>query len=113
MPGFLVQVGAQIMCPHGGGQVQIAPTQARVTLGGQPAATLTDPCTVAGCPYQDMSTSVPVPMPCVNVQWLVGATRVTIGGQPALLGTSTGTCIGSSAPGPPTVAMTQSRVRGA
>lgn len=110
MPGMLVHVGATIMCTHGG-TVSVAPGQPRVLLGGQPAATMGDQYPVAGCPFQ---VPGPKPQPCVKVQWTVPATRVFVNRQPVILQTSTG--IGQSAEqipgGPPTVAVTQVRVKG-
>ncbi len=103
-----VQVGATMICPHGG-QVSIIPTNMRVTAGGQPLAVLADTFLVAGC----AQTGTP-PGPCVKVQWLVPAARVTIGGQPAILQSSTGLCLTASAvpAGPPSVIVTQLRVQG-
>lgn len=72
----------------------MSPAQTRVTLSGQPAATLLDVDTVAGCPFVTGSN----PMPCTTVQWIVGATRVMIGGSPALTETSTAICIPNGTP---------------
>lgn len=116
MPGFLVHVGATITCSHGG-TVSVAPGQPRVMLGGQPAATIGDQYPVAGCPFQIPIAPPPgatKPQPCVKVQWTVPATRVFVNRQPVILQTSTG--LGLSAEqipgGPPTVAVTQVRVKG-
>jgi hypothetical protein len=105
--GPLIQVGASLRCPHVG-QVAIAPSNTRVLLGGQPAATATDTFVIAGCTFM----AGPVPHPCVKVQWLVPAARVRIGGQPALLQSSTGLCVAVDlAPqGAPQVVQTQARV---
>ena len=113
MPGFLVHVGASMMCSHGG-TVSVVPGQPRVMLGGQPAATMADQYPVAACPFQVPVGAGTKPQPCVKVQWTVPATRVFVNRQPVILQTSTG--IGQSAEqipgGPPTVAVTQVRVRG-
>jgi hypothetical protein len=81
MPGFLLHLGATVLCAHGGQATPSAPNP-RVLLSGQPATTLGAPYLVAGC-------AMPPPIagngPCVTGQWLMGATRVLIGGQPALL----------------------------
>jgi len=50
MPGFLVHVGAAIICPHGG-QAQIISSNTRVLVGGMPVATMTDVTLVAGCAF--------------------------------------------------------------
>lgn len=106
MPGTLVQLGASILCPHGG-QVQITPTAPRVTSNGQPLATVGDVYLVSGC----VPPGPPGQPPCANVKWMVGALRVKIGGQPALLNTSVGMAMGGI-PGPPIVGATQLRVKG-
>src|SRR5262245_22460802 len=110
MPGFLFHVGATAICPHGG-QVSTVPGNPRVLLGGQPAATLADTYLVAGCAF-----TVPPgkPQPCIKVQWIVPALRVLIGGQPAILQDSTGLCQSAEQipQGPPSVVVTQVRVRG-
>lgn len=107
---FLTHVGFTAMCPHGG-QVQVVPGNARVKLGGQPAASLADQFLISGCPF---TLPPAVPSPCVTIQWVVPATRVMLGGQPAILQTSTGLCLAATqAPqGPPTVVTTQARVMG-
>ncbi len=110
MAGFLVHVGATAICPHGG-QVSVISTNARVLVGGQPVGTFGDTYLVAGCPF----TVPPAkPQPCVKVQWMVPAARVMIGGQPAILQASTGLCLSPEQipQGPPTVVVTQVRVRG-
>lgn len=110
MPGFLVQVGATLMCPHAG-QVNIITSNARVTAGGQPVATMSDQFIVAGCPF----TLPPAkPQPCVKVQWLVPAARVMINNQPAILQSSSGLCqsVEQIPQGAPIVVLTQLRVRG-
>ena len=106
----LFHVGAQAMCPHAG-QVSTVPGSARVTVGGQPVATMADTYPIAGCPF-----TVPPgkPQPCIKVQWLVPATRVTAGGQPVILSTSSGLCLSAEQipQGPPSVVVTQMRVTG-
>jgi hypothetical protein len=113
MPGTLCHVGMTATCPHGG-QVQVAPGNPRVKLGGQPAATMGDQYTIAGCPFQVPIGTGTKPQPCVKVQWLVPAMRVRIGGQFAILQSSTGLCQSAEQipQGPPTVSVTQLRVKG-
>lgn len=109
MPGPIFHVGATAICPHGG-QVQTISTNARVLVGGMPAATMGDTYLVAGCVF----TVGTKPQPCVRVQWLVPAVRVTVMGQPVILQTSTGLCISADQipAGPPAVLVTQPRVVG-
>lgn len=110
MGSSLFHVGATAMCPHGG-QVSTTPGSPRVTLGGQPTATMGDTFLVAGCAF-----TVPPgkPQPCTKVQWLMPATRVRIGGQLAILQSSSGLCQSADQipGGPPSVVVTQLRVRG-
>ena len=102
MPGFLIQEGATVMCAHGG---QAMPTVASpsIALEGMPAAVLSDPWVVAGCP------AVPPPIPpCVTAQWVVGTTRVTSFGQPLVIAGGVAVCAPSGTPLLPVV--TQVRV---
>ncbi len=104
MPGFLVQVGAQVVCSHGGQATPTAPNS-RVTLGGQPSVLITAPYTVAGC-------SLPPPTaangPCVSAQWLSGTTRVLSNGQPLVVQSSQSICAPTGTP--LIIAVTQTRV---
>lgn len=108
MPGSIYHVGASAICPHGG-QITVISSNARVLVGGMPAATLADTCVVAGCAF-----TVPPgkPQPCVKVQWLVPALRVLVNGQPVILQTSTGLCLSAEQipQGPPAIVATQPRV---
>lgn len=110
MPGFLLHVGASVMCPHGG-PVNIISTNTRVLVSGQPVATMGDTYLVAGCAF---TVPGPKPQPCIKTQWLVPAARVFVNGQPAILQTSTGICQSAEQipQGPPIVAATQVRVIG-
>lgn len=109
MPGPIFHVGATAICPHGG-QVQTISSNARVLLGGMPAATIADTYLVAGCAFA-VGTK---PQPCIRVQWLVPAVRVMVMGQPVILQTSAGLCLSAEQipQGPPTVLVTQPRVVG-
>lgn len=113
MPGFLVHVGAQAMCPHGG-QVTFITANSRVMVNGQPAITVADTFTIAGCPFQIPIPSGTKPQPCVTGRWITPATRVTINGQPAILQMSSGLCQSAEQipQGPPNVSVVQSRVSG-
>jgi hypothetical protein len=113
MPGMLLHVGITATCPHGG-QVSVAPGQPRVTLGGQPAATMGDQFPIAACPFQVPVGTATKPQPCVKVLWTVPAMRVRVGGQFVLLSASTGICQSAEQipAGPPSVSVTQQRVKG-
>ncbi len=106
MPGFLLHVGATVMCAHGG-QAQPTAPNPRVMVGGQPIVTQTTLYTIAGCPFTVPPGS---PMPCVTGQWVSAATRVRAGGQPVLLQDSQAICTPNGTP--LTIVVTQARVRG-
>jgi hypothetical protein len=105
MPGFLLHVGASVLCVHGG-QAQPTAPNPRVRVGGQPVVTQPSPHVVAGCPFTTGSN----PMPCVTAQWVTGATRVLAGGQPVLLQDSQAVCVPNGTG--VIIASTQTRVRG-
>lgn len=87
MPGFVLHVGATVLCMHGGQAQPTAPLP-RVLLGGQPAVGQATPYVVAGCPFVP-----PAAGPCVSAQWVVAATRVLSGGVPLVLQDSTAVCV--------------------
>ena len=106
MPGYLLHLGATVLCLHAG-QAQPVTSNPRVKVGGQPIVTQPTTYTVAGC------TLPPPPAangPCVTAQWVTAATRVKAGGIPILLQDSQAICA-------PTgtglnVVVTQVRVKG-
>ncbi len=104
MPGFLVQVGATVLCAHGG-QAQPTAPNARVLVSGQPTVLITAPYTVAGC-------TMPPPNagngPCVTAQWTSGTTRVTSQGQPLVVQSSQAVCTPTGTP--LMITVTQTRV---
>jgi hypothetical protein len=106
MPGFLLHVGAQVMCAHGG-QAQPTVPNPRVAVMGQPTVAMTAPYVIAGC-------ALPPPIaangPCVMAQWITAATRITSNGQPLLLLDSQAICAPTGTP--LLIVMTQTRVTG-
>jgi len=94
MPGFLVHVGAQVMCSHGG-QAQPTAPNPRVTVSAQPTVTIAPPYAVAGC-------TLPPPIaangPCVTATWLTGSTRVLANGQPLVVQSSSSICAPTGTP---------------
>jgi hypothetical protein len=94
MPGFLVQVGAQVFCSHAG-QAQATVPNPRVVLSGAPSVLITSPYLVAGC-------ALPPPPaangPCVSATCLTGTTRVTSNGQPLVVQSTTSICAPSGTP---------------
>ena len=105
MPGFLLHVGATVMCAHAG-QAQPTSPNPRVKLGGQPVVTQAAPYTVAGCPFNVAGA----PSPCVTAQWVTAATRVRAGGLPVLLQDSQAICAPNGTP--LNIVVTQVRVKG-
>ena len=106
MPGFLLHVGATVLCAHGG-QAQPTVPNPHVRVGGQPTVTQTAPYAVAGCP---LPPPIAANGPCVTAQWVIGALRVTSNGQPLLLQTSQAICAPTGTP--VNIVLTQTRVRG-
>ena len=94
MPGFLLHVGAQVQCLHGGIAQPTVPNP-RVTVSGQPTVLMTGPYAIAGC-------AMPPPAagngPCVTAQWVTGATRLLSNGQPLLLLDSQAICAPTGTP---------------
>lgn len=105
MPGYLLHIGAVVICAHAGQAQPVAPDQ-RVTVGGQPIATQPSPYVISGCIFNVLGVLVP----CVTAQWVSAATRVRAGGAPVLLQDSQAVCAPN---GTPVIVMsTQTRVRG-
>ena len=104
MPGFLVHVGAQVLCAHTGQATPTVPNP-RVTVSGQPTVLLTTPYVVAGCTFPPPTAGNG---PCVTGQWLVGTIRVTSLGQPLVVQSSQGICAPTGTP--LLIVVTQTRV---
>jgi hypothetical protein len=104
VPGFILHLGATVLCSHGGQATPTAPFP-RVLVSGQPITTLPAPYVVAGC-------ALPPPPaangPCVTAQWVVGAVRVLAGGQPVLVQSSQAICAPTGTP--LQILLTQTRV---
>ena len=105
MPGFLLHLGATVLCAHAGQAMPTSPDP-RVRVSGQPIVTQPAPYTVAGCPFT-VGTS---PSPCVTAQWVTAAIRVKASGMPVLLQDSQAICTPNGTP--LMIAATQTRVRG-
>jgi hypothetical protein len=94
MPGFLIHVGATVLCSHAG-QAQATVPNPRVVVSGQPTVAMSAPWVVAGC-------ALPPPPgangPCVNAQFITGSTRVTSSGQPLLCFDSQAICAPTATP---------------
>lgn len=105
MPGFILHLGATVMCVHSGTATPTAPNP-RVSVTGQPVTVLTTPYTIAGCTFPAMTGGNSPP--CVTAQFTVGATRVMAGGQPVLVQSSQATCVPNGTP--VIISVTQTRV---
>ncbi|HEX8336392.1 MAG TPA: hypothetical protein VF621_06655 [Pyrinomonadaceae bacterium] len=105
MPGFLLHVGATVICAHGG-QAQATAPNPRVLVGGQPTVTQAAPFVVAGCAFVPPSGNGP----CVTAQWVTAAVRVMSNGQPLLLQDSQSVCAPTGTP--LNILVTQVRVKG-
>jgi len=106
MPGFLVHVGATVLCSHGG-QAQATVPNPRVSVSGQPTVAMTSPYVVACCAFP------PPPVangPCITGQFLTGSVRITSNGQPLLLLDSQALCVPTGTP--LLITVTQTRVTG-
>ena len=104
MPGFLLHLGATVLCSHAGQATPTSPSP-RVSVLGQPVVPLTSMYAVAGCPLPPPSGG-----PCVTAQYVTSATRVFSSGVPLLLIDSQAICVPT---GTPLVAsVTQTRVSG-
>jgi hypothetical protein len=103
VPGFLVHVGATVLCAHGG-QAQPTAPNPRVSVSGQPTVLMPAPYVIAGCPFNVGGS----PVPCVTAQWVTAATRVTSNGQPMVLLDSQAICAPNGTP--LLIAATQTRV---
>lgn len=106
MPGFLLHLGATVLCSHAG-QAQPTVVNPRVLVSGQPTVTIAAPYVIAGC-------AMPPPPggngPCVTAQFVSSATRLTSNGQPLLLLDSQAVCVPTGTP--LMIVVTQTRVTG-
>ena len=105
MPGFLLHLGATVMCAHAG-QAQPTAPNPRVLVSGQPIVTQTVSYSIAGCPFNISGA----PSPCVTAQWVSAATRVLSNGVPVLLFDSQAICAPNGTP--LMITVTQTRVAG-
>jgi len=111
MSGNTLTVNSSLQCPHGG-TVQIISSNTRVKTEGGGAALATDSFIISGCLYQ-IPAVVPIPSPCVLVQWIVPDARNRVNGNFILSQSSTGLCMSATGipQGPVMVVNTQTRAR--
>jgi hypothetical protein len=106
MPGFLLHVGATVLCAHGG-QAQPTVPNPRVMVSGMPTVTVASPYVVAGCAMPPPSAGNG---PCVTAQFVTSALRLLSNGQPLLLLDSQAICVPTGTP--LVIASTQPRATG-
>jgi len=104
MPGYLLHVGAQVLCAHAGQATPTTPNP-RVTVSGQPTVLMTAPYSVVGCTFPPPNAANG---PCVTAQWMSGTTRVLSNGQPLLVQSSQAVCAPTGTP--LSIVVTQIRV---
>jgi len=115
MPGYLLTVGSQVVCSHGG-KASPSATNPRVKVMGQPVPMSSLPYMVAGCSFQTPTPGGPVPNPCTSATFLppTMTARVKSMGQPLLCQSSmTGPAIatGPVPTGPPLVVASPVQMR--
>jgi hypothetical protein len=94
MPGFLLHVGATVLCSHAG-QAQPTVPNPRVLVSGQPTVAISSPYVIAGCAFP------PPPAgngPCVTAQFMTSAMRVMSTAGPLLLLDSQALCVPTGTP---------------
>jgi hypothetical protein len=93
MPGPVLQMGAVVMCAHGGMAMPTVPSP-QVLVSGMPVATIAAPYAVAGCAFVPPAGNGP----CVTAMWMVGSVMVTSNGQPLALMTGVAQCVPTGTP---------------
>ena len=99
MPGFILHLGATVLCSHGG-QATPAASVPRVLVSGQPVVVAGTPYVIAGCAFP------PPPAgngPCVTGQFTTPAVRVLANAMPVLINASPSVCAPTGTPMIPSV----------
>lgn len=105
MPGYLLHMGATVLCAHAG-QASPTVTDLRVKVSGQAIVTIAAPYTIAGCTFPPPPAAIG---PCVTGTWLTAALRVKASGVPVLLQDSQSLTVPPATP--MSVVVTQVRVK--
>lgn len=108
----LLTMSSVMMCPHGG-QVTPITSNVQVQAGGGFVLRATDTFLIVGCPFA-IPAVVPIPHPCIQVQWVVSSLVNEVGSAPVLTQESVGLCIAPDGvpQGPVMIAFTQPQVSG-
>ena len=111
MSGLILDLGAEITCPHGG-HVSPVTVNTRVLVNAMPALLVSDGFPIAGCPFEAPMPDGARPQPCTEIVWNAPAARVLVNGRPVLVATSTGQCLSAEhhPQGPPIPRGVQQRV---
>jgi hypothetical protein len=104
MPGYLLHVGATVVCAHTG-KAEATMPNLRVKVSNQQIVTQPEPYAVVACKLPPQGGG-----PCATAQWTTAATRVKAGNMAVLLQDSQATCAPTTTP--LTIATTQMRVKG-
>lgn len=105
MPGYLLHVGAIVVCAHTG-KAEATMPNTRVKVSNQQIVTQPEPYAITGCLEPPPTTGKG---PCVTAQWTTAATRVKAGNQSVLLEDSQATCAPTGTP--VSILLTQKRVK--
>lgn len=97
-----------LMCPHGG-TVKVTPKSQKVTIDGAVVVTTGDTWVVQGCSFVNPATKAP--QPCTKVVWTSGDKQVKVSDTATISDASLGMCVGSAAPGPPSMTQNQNKVQ--
>ena len=93
MPGFLLHLGATVLCSHGG-QAQPTAPNPRVMLSRAAGRSVDHAICRRRMPVRTAGN----PGPCVTAQWVTGTTRVTSNGQPLLVQSGQAICVPTGTP---------------
>jgi len=111
MAGLLLDLGAEVTCPHGG-RASAVSLNTRVLANAMPVLLVSDSFPIANCPHEEPTPNGARPQPCTEILWSAPAARVLVDGHPVLVDTSTGLCLSAEhiPAGPASPAGVQPRV---
>ena len=106
MSPFLT-TASTVMCPHLG-QAVLTTSNTQALVAGAPVLLLTDLHPIVGCSFAPGG----VPLPCLTIRWLTGATQSLIDNVPALLQNSVGLCLNAAQVPQGTAIVVQTQTQG-
>jgi len=83
MAGLLLDLGAEMTCPHGG-RASALSVDTRVLANGMPVLMVSDSFPIANCPHEEPTPDGATPQPCTENLWSAPAARVLVDGRPVL-----------------------------